>query len=166
VVTDQLVELLTRLCDAADAALGSRDQDKPPHGAKGYVRKPERDALAAAVQAARKALQPKRDWSKPVPVSDVELAFPANVIGKLLPPVEDIPKEFFERNQWTSLAQSLFSGTVHRDLTIWWRSDLDFNEAMRHVGAVLKSFEPKHEHKIAGAGYLLSLFSLSMRMPP
>ena len=36
------------------------------------------------------------DWSKPVPVDDVTLAFPAPVIGKLLPPVEDIPKKFFE----------------------------------------------------------------------
>lgn len=164
-VRDRLVEVLRPLCDAADNALASRDQDTPPHGAKGYVRKPERDALVAALRVAKEAMELPRDWSVPVAVSTVQFAFPANVIGTLLPHAEDIPKEFFGRNAWTALADSLFAGTVHPDATIAWRPEIDFTVAVRHVGTVLRSFEPKHEHKIAGAAYLLSLFALSVEMP-
>lgn len=54
------------------------------------------------------------DWSKPTEISDVQLAFPASVIG---------------------------TQKVHR-----------------HISACLGSYEPKHEHKIAGVAYLLSLW--------
>jgi len=35
-------------------------------------------------------------WSIPKDVDDASVAFPANVIGKILPPMEDIPEEFTE----------------------------------------------------------------------
>lgn len=56
----ELAAMLARVCDAADAAIVSRDQDIPPHGAKGYVRVPERNALRAAVDAARVLLMRER----------------------------------------------------------------------------------------------------------
>lgn len=31
---------------------------------------------------------------------------------------------------------------------------VDQNKALRAIAAILRSFDPKHEHKIAGAGYL------------
>jgi hypothetical protein len=53
---DELTLVLARLCDAADAAIRSRDKDTPPFGAKGYVRCHERNALRAAIDAARALL--------------------------------------------------------------------------------------------------------------
>ena len=99
------------------------------------------------------------DWSKPVPVSDIVLAFPAGVIGTLLPPVEDIPQEFFKENKWTRLADRLFAGLAEDDqTTIEPREGVDVWHASRQVSACLRSFDPKHEHKVAGVAYLLSLF--------
>lgn len=107
------------------------------------------------------------DWSKPVPVDDVTLAFPAPVIGKLLPPVEDIPKEFFEQNKWTRLVDMMFAGTVPTTARYAERPEINYTPdlyktASRQWTACLRSFEPKHEHKIAGVAYLLSLFLLDV----
>lgn len=97
------------------------------------------------------------DWSKPIPVSDVMLAFPAIVTGKLLPPVEDIPKEFINGNRWTELVNRHFAGLpVTASLSC--KDGVDYTAALRQVSACMASFEPKHEHKIAGVAYLMSLF--------
>lgn len=106
------------------------------------------------------------DWSKPVPVSDIVLAFPAGVIGTLLPPVEDIPKEFFKENKWTRLADLCFAGIPeHGRTTISTRDGVDVWLAARQVSACLRSFDPKHEHKVAGVAYLLSLFFADVEFP-
>lgn len=111
------------------------------------------------------------DWSKPRVVDDVTLAFPACVIGTLLPPVDAIPKEFFGQNKWTRLADMMFAGTVPPTTTryverpeINYTPDL-YKTASRQWTACLCSFEPKHEHKIAGVAYLLSLFLLDVEFP-
>lgn len=98
------------------------------------------------------------DWSKPVPVDDVTLAFPAIVTGKLLPPVEDIPKEFFGENKWTRLADLCFAGTPPLGTLVTPKPTLDYELVVRQIKACLGSFEPKHQNKIAGVAYLLSLF--------
>lgn len=98
------------------------------------------------------------DWSKPVPVDDVTLAFPACVIGTLLPPVEDIPSAFLDgtAQPWCGHADRLFaSGGVR----VTQCQNIDDPVAVeRQINACLRSYEPKHEHKIAGVAYLLSLF--------
>jgi len=40
---------------------------------------------------------------------------------------------------------------------------IDQNKALRHIKAILGSFEPKHEHKEAAAAYLLSLWFKSVK---
>lgn len=95
---------------------------------------------------------------KPVAISDVELAFPANVIGKLLPEWNAIPAEFRERRSpWCRIAGDAFAG-VNSKIEIALRSGIDRSLATRHLRACMGSFEPKHEHKIAGVAYLLSLW--------
>jgi hypothetical protein len=103
-------------------------------------------------------MKTKNKWDTPKMPSTVDIAFPANVIGTYLPEWKDIPETF--REDWVyekhcKKAQDIFfSGG-----TIDWKKGIDEQAATKHFRTVLGSYEPKHEHKIAGAGYLLSLWA-------
>ena len=93
---------------------------------------------------------------KPQAVSDITIAFPAHVVGKLLPFWNEIPEEFREE-------QDQYSRHVYRwfyhgiDKRQWKpRDGIDPEIAWRHLQACMGSFEPKHEHKIAGVAWLMS----------
>lgn len=97
----------------------------------------------------------KEKWAQPIEISDATMVFPAKVCGVILPPMADIPKEFHNRhNVWTSKASQLMFVGGKVDL----KPEIDRTAAMRQLRACLGSFEPKHEHKEAGVGYLLSLW--------
>ena len=95
----------------------------------------------------------------PQEVTDVELAFPAN-IARLMPDYEVIPEEFKAwpgKSKWVQLVTDWFYfGLV--SLKAVTKQGIDENKALRHIGAILGSYEPSHEHKTAGAAYLLSLW--------
>lgn len=98
----------------------------------------------------------KLSWHQPHEVDEITLAGKANVVGKLLPPMSEIPVEFHRHtNTWCSFAMSLFfkGGALPKC-----KDGIDPNKAARHLKAVLGSFEPKYEHKEAGAGWLMSLW--------
>lgn len=90
-------------------------------------------------------------------ITDVEMAFGTI---KLLPPYESIPDEFKRGNDYTKLMDCLFAGIPMPEGEIIFREGFDDAGAPallnRVVRAHLRSFEPKHEHKIAGLGYLVS----------
>lgn len=91
---------------------------------------------------------------EPKDVSDLNLAFPSDIIARgLLPKWEDIPEEFCNENRWTALASDLFFG---RAKLPEFKDGISRVQAGKHIIACLRSFEPKHEHKIAGVGWLLS----------
>jgi anti-sigma factor ChrR (cupin superfamily) len=48
-----------------------------------------------------------------------------------------------------------FSGLKNEDMPTA-KDGIDFNDAMRHLGAIQGSFEPKHEHKQAAVAFLAS----------
>lgn len=77
---------------------------------------------------------------------------------KHLPAWNDIPEDFQrDRHPCCDLASKWFaSGLDPAAEGLVPKPGVDGKKALRAVGAVLRSFEPKHEHKIAGAGYLLS----------
>lgn len=89
-------------------------------------------------------------------LSDLEVAFGVGV-EKIMPAMDAIPVDFKNRNnKWVSIGtrwfyQGLPSGTVFKA-----KPDVDKAKALRHIKAVLGSFEPRHEHKEAAVGYLLS----------
>jgi hypothetical protein len=74
----------------------------------------------------------------------------------LLPAEADIPKEFFKfNNKWNQLANTVFfKGLDSSILTP--KKGIDKTQALLHIRSVLRSFEPSHEHKAAGAAYLFS----------
>jgi hypothetical protein len=93
---------------------------------------------------------------KPVDLNKATIAFPANAL-EFMPKWEDIPREFKSENSWTLFVSSWFHGEVdvkkHGFLLV---EGIDGEKAFQHLSAVLRSYAPKHEHKIAAAGYLLS----------
>ena len=91
-------------------------------------------------------------------ITDVEIAFGTT---KLLPPFDAVPDEFKRGNDYTKLLDRLFADQPPPEGEIVFREGFDDADAPallnRVVRAHLRSFEPKHEHKIAGLGYLISL---------
>lgn len=95
-------------------------------------------------------------YDAPHEVDAVTVAFPAVVVGTLLPLEADIPKEFTNhRNPWCRFVEGLFfdGGRLPKP-----KDGIDDNAAGNHLMAVLGSYEPSQQHKIAGAGYLASLW--------
>lgn len=95
------------------------------------------------------------DWSKPIEIKQVEYAFPSDVIGRYLPELSEIPEDLDK--DYEKLAQHAFSNTVELKAEAL-KEGIDPKLANRHLNAVLRSFQPKHEHKLRGAGYLLYLW--------
>lgn len=94
-------------------------------------------------------------------VSDVTLAFPANVIRDgLLPAWDDIPERFktLDRDGWIDLFVALFyeGGKAGHDLWLHPNPGVDGAKAFRQIRACLGSYEPRHEHKTAGVTFMLS----------
>jgi hypothetical protein len=89
-------------------------------------------------------------------ISDVTLAFPADVL-RLMPPYEEIPEEFkqFPGGKWNKLFSDWFyCGLTRLDLQP--REGVDENKALRHIKAVMASFQPSHEHKEAAVAFLFN----------
>jgi len=97
------------------------------------------------------------DWNTPKEVSNIDIAFPAQV-SHLLPAWEEIPEKYKkDHDPAVDLMQTWFyQGLAETEFIS--REGVDKIKALRQVKACLGSFEPKHEHKTAGVAYLLSLF--------
>lgn len=99
-------------------------------------------------------------WTKPPKLSAVDVAFPAHV--DWLPPFAEIPAPFREwHNQWGRLiARWFFEGPDMEwiERLVPATPDINKDDALRALQSLLGSFEPKHEHKMAGAAYLASLW--------
>ena len=90
--------------------------------------------------------------------SDAEVAFPTRTC---LPPYDDLPEDFvYERGAarpFTSAVDRLFfDGGKLADHGLTFKPGVDAAKAMRALRVCLGSWEPKHEHKVAGTAYLLS----------
>jgi len=97
---------------------------------------------------------------KEVCISDI--AFPRDVIGRLLPRQEDIPKVFKDgfatsSTKWHQAAEAWFYCGA-KDFKFIVKDGIDLKKAQAHLSACLRSLEPEHEHRIAGVAYLMSLW--------
>jgi hypothetical protein len=104
------------------------------------------------------------DWSKPKEATMLDVAFGCGVIGKFLPPMEDIPKAYHSGNRPGSRVASQIFFTGAKSFRAESRDGVDVSAAMQQIKACLGSFEPKHEHKKAGVGYLFELFFKSVEL--
>lgn len=109
-----------------------------------------------------------KDWSKPTQVSALELAFPANALD-LMPPYDEIPSQYQANSafngrggKWVEFQERWFySGLEDTEITP--KEGIDLKAALRHLGAIQGSFQPKHEHKVAAVAYLASLWFEDVR---
>lgn len=100
----------------------------------------------------------------PVPeVTQVDLAF-GNT--KHLPAMKDIPEEFRRGStKWNHITSRWFFSGLPKETEFKPKPGVDANKALRAVGAILVSFEPKHEHKDAGVSFLLSEWFEDIKLP-
>lgn len=101
-------------------------------------------------------------WDKPVELNGVDAAFgPKGGIMQLLPKWEEIPEDFRnergEAKKWVKILGDWFFAGIKLTNVVM-KNDIEKKFAIRHIGCVMHSWEPKHEHKIAGCAYLLSLW--------
>lgn len=104
----------------------------------------------------------------PVDVDDVTYAFPAQVIGTLLPKAEEIPKEIRDhwgRWKWSSLAEDWFYDGLPDDVVFYPKEGVDSKKAVRQLSACLRSYQPSQQHKIAGVAYLMDCFFEKVEVP-
>jgi hypothetical protein len=93
----------------------------------------------------------------PVAVDEATMVFGGR-INELLPPYADIPDDFkHDYHPWVRVVvQWFYRGLGETPLQPV--DTIDRSMAIRHLATVMGSFAPKHEHKIAGVAYLMSLW--------
>lgn len=91
---------------------------------------------------------------KPIEVNDVLLAFPGSV-AHLMPDYDSIPDLFKRRNSWSDTFGELFFNENKNNIGLIPMQGIEPHLAWRHLSCILRSYEPKHEHKEAACCYLL-----------
>lgn len=106
-------------------------------------------------------------WAKPSAVTAPELAFGGDM-QKLLPPLADIPVEFKDRGngtKWNAIQRKWFFEGLPAGTRFVPKEGVDEQAALRHLGAIQRSWAPKHEHKEAGVSWLMSLWFTDIIFP-
>lgn len=103
-------------------------------------------------------------YALPQQVDDVMLAFSAG-LGDLLPPLEVIPVEYPHRQEWLAFQHKWFAGSLPPDLEMVPSAGVDAQRAGRHLTVLQRSYEPKHEHKMAAVAWLASRWFVRVTTP-
>lgn len=107
-----------------------------------------------------------KEFAKPKEITDVQAAFPAGVMGGLLPYWKETPEEFRDDyNSWGKIAAKWFYMGLPKGTKLNTKEGVEPGKAIRHLSACLRSFEPKHEEKMAGVAFLMSLWFDSIEIP-
>lgn len=104
------------------------------------------------------------DFATPSEVTALELSFGYNN-PKLMPTMEIVPKEFQDgHTKWNDIfSQLFFKGGAGYVLTE--KPGIDKVKAITHLVALMRSWEPKHEHKEAACAWVMSLWFESIEKP-
>ena len=92
-------------------------------------------------------------------IDGATFAFPASVIEQgLLLPESEIPKDFPNRELWEELFAKIFysGGVKGKDLYLVQKKGVDGKKAFRQITAVMKSYQPRHQHKEIGVSFMFS----------
>lgn len=90
-------------------------------------------------------------------ISQADIAFGPKNLSTFLPATSRIPKEFFnDNNPWNRWVSNWFFGGLKEYAVAV--DGVNFKQAHAHIKVILGSFEPEHEHKIAGCAYLASMW--------
>ena len=106
------------------------------------------------------------DWTRPTPVEDVDVAFPARAL-EIMPPREECEAGLDaldpdERQKWLDFQRRWFMEGLPDTFQIALKTiddeQIDGQTAFRHLQVIQGSYAPKHEHKTAAVAYLSSLW--------
>lgn len=88
-------------------------------------------------------------------IDDLTMVF-AGSVEHLMPDYLDIPVEFKSHaNKWNkTFWKMFFRGFEGTDLIP--KNGVDKDAALRHIGVIMRSYEPSHEHKEAAVAFLLN----------
>lgn len=92
---------------------------------------------------------------EPLKIGGADAAFPTSTKG-MMPEYKDIPgefKDFNKKTKWNDLVSAMFFCGL-KSLDLKPKPGVDRGKALRHIKYILGSWEPKHEHKEAGAAFL------------
>lgn len=109
-------------------------------------------------------------FDQPHKVSDVELAFPANV-ARLMPSMASIPESFKDfygdetSARWINFQSTWFFCGLPAGTNFVAKDGVDRDSAVRHLKAIQGSFEPSHEHKSAAVAWLASRWFERVEIP-
>lgn len=93
----------------------------------------------------------------PVEVSATDLIFGPRDINKMMPAYHEIPSEFYDRsNKWHDVFGHWFFTGLPEGTEFLPKEGIDLSKALAHIRSVMGSFEPKHEHKMAGVAFLMN----------
>ena len=103
--------------------------------------------------------EPKKPWTL-TPSDVTSLTGPEKVWGttKFLPPEDEIPEAFWKGNIYTRLVDSMWANEERPKGQVNIREQfkgIPFPVLHGFIMAHLTSFQPKHEHKIAGTAYMV-----------
>ncbi|ELP6119501.1 TPA: hypothetical protein I7730_00100 [Vibrio vulnificus] len=88
-------------------------------------------------------------------ITDVERAFSTT---RLLPPMDEIPEEFFsDENIYTKIARAIVLQQAIPNAVISFDKGYEQAAMVKCVEAHAESYSPSHEHKVAGIAYMISL---------
>lgn len=86
-------------------------------------------------------------------------------LGEIIPSREEIPEEFCfttlvneNRNPYYRMMQEWFFSGLPLEKVPPAKEGIERDQALIHLETILRSFEPKHEHKFEAATYLASLW--------
>lgn len=100
-------------------------------------------------------------WAQPHAVTDIEIAFAARG-PELTPDYDVLPADFtrWNGNLWVEFAEHWFSlGDPFKAFDVTGPNPgIDGDAAIRHLRVVMGTWGTKHEHKIAGAAWLMSIW--------
>lgn len=89
-------------------------------------------------------------------ITDLEAAFGTT---RLLPGMHQIPREFQSHTGYEDIAGSIFYGTPMPPGELKFREGFTSDDVpafRKCISAHLRSFDPKHEHKMSGVAYMIS----------
>ena len=80
-------------------------------------------------------------------------------IDLLLPKYSLVPDEFKRTsNKYADVISTWFFNGLNPETQFIPKKGIDTDKALRHIGTIMSSWNPKHEHKEAGCAFLLYLW--------
>jgi len=94
-------------------------------------------------------------FAQPANIDGLDVAFPTSV-DHLMPAYRDLDEKY--RRHYGTWGNRLFSDWFYCGLKstdgLVPREGVDKQKALRHITTVMRSWDPKHEHKEAGCAFL------------